>query len=157
MPRAQRWILAALLLVAVAVSFSPALFAGFVDYDDRPYLLDNPRVLGGLSAQNVAWAFRTTYFSNWHPLTWISHMLDCELFGLRAAGHHAVSMLLHAANALLLLAVLQRMTGNLPRSAAVAMLFAVILDNSPARAWYDLVHHLPVSVRVGEFAMTSAK
>lgn len=134
-PRGRRWAIPALLLIMVAVAFSPALFAGFVDYDDRPYLLDNPRVRGGLTAENVAWAFRTTYFSYWHPLTWLSHMLDCELFGLRAAGHHAVSIALHAANALLLMAVLRRMTGELLGSAAVAVLFAIHPLRVESVAW----------------------
>ena len=73
---------------------------GFVNLDDNPYVLDNPDVLQGLTLRGVLWAFTTFHADFWHPLTWLSHMLDCQLFGLYAGRHHLTNVLLHAANAL---------------------------------------------------------
>jgi tetratricopeptide (TPR) repeat protein len=103
--------------------YLPALHHGFVDYDDQQYVTDNPRVQAGLTWKGLAWAFGF-YAGNWHPLAWLSHMLDCQLFGANAGGHHLTSVLLHIANTLLLFSVLNRMTAALWRSAAVAALFA---------------------------------
>jgi hypothetical protein len=82
-------------------------------------------VLGGLTIRGLSWALTTSWFEYWHPLTWLSHMLDCELFGLSPGWHHLVSLGFHVANTLLLFAVLRRMTGALWRSAMVAALFAL--------------------------------
>ena len=98
------------LVAATLVAFGPILWNGFVSYDDRDYVLENARVLGGLSWAGVKWAFTTGHAGNWHPLTWLSHQLDVQLFGLRAWGHHLTSLLLHAANAVLLFLVLRRAT-----------------------------------------------
>ncbi len=95
------------LVAATLAAFAPVMGNGFVNYDDRDYVTANPHVLGGLSWESVAWAFRSGHAGNWHPLTWLSHMLDVQLFGLRAWGHHATSLLLHAANAVLLFLFLQ--------------------------------------------------
>jgi Flp pilus assembly protein TadD len=86
----------------VFLCFSPTVRNGFVGYDDPEYVTDNGHVSTGLTARNVEWAFTTAHSSNWHPLTWLSHALDCELFGLAPAGHHFTSLLLHVANTLLL-------------------------------------------------------
>ena len=90
---------------------------------------------GGLTAGNLAWAFTTTHASNWHPLTWLSHMLDCQLFGMAPAGHHLVSLLFHVANTLLLFFILSRMTHTLWQSAAVAFLFALHPLHVESVAW----------------------
>ena len=115
-------IYAGLALVTLAV-YLPALYHGFVDYDDQQYVTENPRVQAGLTWSGLVWAFGF-HAGNWHPLAWLSHMLDCQLFGANAGGHHLTSVLLHLASTLLLFSVLQRMTGALWRSAAVAALFA---------------------------------
>jgi len=104
--------------------FSAALGHEFLVYDDQQYVTENPRVLAGLSWQGVKWAFTTLYASNWHPLTWLSHMLDVQLYGLQPLGHHLTNVLLHVANVALLFLVLRQMTRNLWPSAVVAALFA---------------------------------
>ena len=88
------------------------------------YVTENPHVLEGLTWPGVAWAFTSSAASNWHPVTWLSHMVDCQLYGLRPAGHHLTNVLLHSANTLLLFLILSRMTGAMWRSACVAALFA---------------------------------
>jgi tetratricopeptide (TPR) repeat protein len=105
-------------------AYWPLFHCGFVNYDDPEYVTNNLMVRQGLSLAGFRWAFSTMHAANWHPLTWLSHMLDCRLFGLNAGNHHATSLLLHVANALLLFSVLRRMTGALWRSALVAALFA---------------------------------
>jgi len=96
----------------------------FVDYDDPEYILKEPEVRRGLSWQGLVWSVVDAHASNWHPLTWLSHMLDCQLFGLRAGPHHLVNALLHGVNGVLLLLALRKMTGALWRSAFVAAVFA---------------------------------
>ena len=108
---------------------------GFLHYDDYQYVVDNPHVRHGLTRQGVLWALTSGYASNWHPLTWLSHMLDCELYGLNPQGHHLNNLLLHIANALLLFRLLLRMTGALWRSAFVAALFALHPLHVESVAW----------------------
>ena len=122
--RSVGWI-AAGLIVAVFSAFGAALSFGFVNYDDGQYVYANEHISGGLTADGLKWALTTPHGANWHPLTSFSHMLDCQLFGLNAFGHHAGNLLLHAAAALVLFAALRRMTGALWRSALVAALFAI--------------------------------
>jgi tetratricopeptide (TPR) repeat protein len=107
------------------IAFLPALREGFITYDDPVYVTQNSHVRGGLTLENAAWALRSTEASNWHPLTWLSHMADISLFGLQAWGHHLTSVLLHALNAALLFLVLRRMTGAPWRSLLVAALFGL--------------------------------
>ena len=117
-------LLAALALALLtAALFLPALQGEFV-WDDAQYITENRVVRGGLDARTAAWAFTTFHASNWHPLTWLSHLLDVRLFGLRPAGHHATGVALHALNASLLFALLAGLTGARWRSLAVAALFA---------------------------------
>jgi Flp pilus assembly protein TadD len=113
----------ALALTTVAL-FLPAVSHQFLGYDDHDYVTENPHVRAGLTWSGVVWAFKSFYASNWHPLTWLSHMLDCQIYGLKPAGHHLTNVLLHATNAVLLFLALTRLTGALWRSAAVAALFA---------------------------------
>ena len=84
------------LIAAVAAFYSPVVRNQFIRYDDGQYIFDNPHVNQGLKWQTVTWAFTSYEQANWHPLTWLSHALDCQLFGLNPAGHHAVNVLLHA-------------------------------------------------------------
>jgi Flp pilus assembly protein TadD len=114
-----------LLFVLVAWVFLPSIHNGFVSLDDPLYLHAKAPVQTGLSRENIRWAFANVDAGFWHPLTWLSVMLDCELFGLRPGGHHLTSLLLHAANAVLLFLVFQRMTRATWRSAVVAALFAL--------------------------------
>ena len=97
----------------------------FINYDDNVYITDNAQVQKGLTSKGIIWAFTTSHTGNWHPLTWISHMLDCELYGLNPGGHHLTNVLLHMANAILLFVVLRWMTGAIWRSGLVAALFAL--------------------------------
>jgi tetratricopeptide (TPR) repeat protein len=110
-------------LITFAV-FWPSLTHDFLRYDDQQYVTENAHVQGGLSWRGAAWALTSSYANNWHPLTWLSHMLDCRLYGLKPPGHHLSNLLLHTANTLLLFLVLNRMTGTPWRSALVAALFA---------------------------------
>ncbi|HWC59457.1 MAG TPA: hypothetical protein VHC44_07160, partial [Verrucomicrobiae bacterium] len=108
-------------LITLAL-YLPSVGHDFVDYDDQQYVTENAHVTGGLTGKSVAWAFGF-HAGNWHPLTWLSHMLDCQIYGLNPAGHHFTNVLLHAANTMLLFLLLFQMTGALWRSASVAALF----------------------------------
>jgi len=123
-----------LALVTIA-GFSRICANEFIDFDDALYITDNPNVNGGLNFKSVVWAFTDTYASNWHPLTWISHMLDCELFGLDPAWHHFTNLLLHTVNTLLLLWVLHTATGRFWPAAFVAACFAVHPLHVESVAW----------------------
>jgi len=107
----------------------------FVQYDDQVYVLDNIPVRSGLTGEGIAWAFTSGYGSNWHPLTWISHMVDCELFGLAAGSHHYVSLFWHLAGTLMLFGVFRGMTGALWPSAFVAAGFALHPLHVESVAW----------------------
>lgn len=108
---------------------------GFINYDDIQYIQDNRHVNTGLTKANVVWAFTSIHASNWHPLTWLSHMVDVELFGLNPHGHHFMGLLFHAANTSLLLLLLVRLTGVTWRSAMVAALFAIHPLHVESVAW----------------------
>ena len=115
----------ALLAALVFLAFGAALLCGFVWFDDHGYVYENPAVTAGLSRAGLRWAFTTTHMYNWHPLTWLAHMADVEFYGLNPAGHHLSSLLLHAANAILLFLFLRRATGHGPAALAAAALWAV--------------------------------
>ena len=136
-PQQRRAVLLAssLVFVLVLVAFLPALNNGFVGYDDPDYVTENDHVRAGLTWDSVQWAFRSTEAANWHPLTRLSHMLDCQLFGLRPWGHHLSSILLHSLNGALLFVVLRRMTGATWRSFAVAVLFGLHPLRVESVAW----------------------
>ena len=124
------------LLVAVTwVVFGQTLSHGFVDYDDPNYVYNNSDVTGGLTLNAVRSAFTESHSNNWHPLTWISHMLDWRWYGRNAGGHHFTNVLLHTIAVLLLFGVLARMTGALGRSAFVAALFAIHPVHVESVAW----------------------
>ncbi len=125
-----------LLLVAVtAAVYWPATRCDFVNYDDPDYFFSNPHVLAGLTPGNIAWAFTTGFASNWHPLTWLSLMLDAELFGKGPAGPHFTNLLLHAANTVLVFLLFRRLTAANWRSAVVAALFALHPLHVESVAW----------------------
>jgi len=124
-----------LMFLLVAGIFMPAATHDFITYDDPVYVTQNAHVTGGLTWANVRWAFQSTEASNWHPLTWLSHMADCQVFGLRPWGHHLTNVLLHAINAALLFAALRRMTGALWRSLFVAALFGLHPLHVESVAW----------------------
>lgn len=124
-----------LLTGLTALTFWPVVHNGFVNFDDPFYVTQNPYVLGGLSFQNIAWAFKTSYFGNWHPLTWLSHMLDVEMFGLNPGYHHLTSLVIHICNTCLLFFVLNQATKKLWSSAIVAALFAVHPLHVESVAW----------------------
>ena len=107
----------------------------FLNYDDSEYITENNFVQDGLSWQNVRWSFTSTVSNHWHPLTWLSHMLDCELFGLNPAGHHLMNLLLHIINTVLLFCVLGLATGAIWQSGFVAALFAVHPLHIESVAW----------------------
>jgi Tfp pilus assembly protein PilF len=125
------------LLVALATLavYFPVHNYGFVDFDDSGYFFQNPRVLTGLSWPNIQWAFTSGEDANWHPITWLSLMVDADLFGTGAGGPHLTNVLLHAANSILLFLLFLRMTGAIWRSAAVAMIFAIHPLHVESVAW----------------------
>ena len=124
------------MLAAITLAvFGQTLRHEFVNYDDSVYVFKNPAVTGGLSLKGVEWAFTHTVLFNWHPLTVMSHMLDCQLYGLHAGGHHLTNVLLHTASVILLFLVLRRMTGFLWRSALVAAVFAIHPLRVESVAW----------------------
>lgn len=125
----------AALLVLVLGVFLPAVDNDFIGFDDPDYVTGNAMVQQGLTAQSVAWAFAATEASNWHPLTWLSHMLDAQLFGLNPAGHHLTSIVLHGVNALLVFALLHAMTGAVGRSWFVAAFFGLHPLRVESVAW----------------------
>ena len=134
-PRTRKAFLSlALMLVALAV-YSPVVHNGFVAFDDPSYVTGNPHVRSGLSWKTLTWALRSTEHANWHPVTWLSHALDCQLFALNPTGHHLTSVLLHAMVVVLLFLALERMTGSSLRSFAVAILFAFHPINVQSIAW----------------------
>src|ERR1700733_11409478 len=132
-PRTLVWCL--VLTAIVLAAYNPVAHNSFVNYDDEGYILQNQHVRAGLTWDTVQWAFTTYDQANWHPLTWLSHALDCQLFGLNPVGHHYSSVILHAANAVLLFLLLQSATGFRWRSLMVAALFALHPVNVESVAW----------------------
>jgi len=129
-------ILLSILLFALVVwVFLPSIRNGFIDVDDAGYISDNIHVRHGFTWAGMGWAFANSVGGSWHPLTWFSLMLDCQLFGLRPAGHHLTGLLLHAANTVLLFLLFRRLTGATRRSALVALLFALHPLRVESVAW----------------------
>ena len=116
--------IALLLALVTLVIYLPVLHDGFVNYDDDDYVTGNRVVKSGLTPAGIHWAFTTFHSANWHPVTWLSHMTDCQLFGLNPAAHHFVNALIHSANAALLFLLLLRLTNLAWPSLIVAALFA---------------------------------
>jgi Tfp pilus assembly protein PilF len=122
----RRFFLLACLVLALGtlVLYSPVAQFSFIDFDDDEYVSNNPVTQAGLTCPGLRWAFNGIHVGNWHPLSWLSHMADCQFFGLHAGAHHLVNVAFHIANTLLLFALLRGLTGAAWRSAFVAALFA---------------------------------
>src|ERR1035437_7694222 len=133
--RVQEIAICLLLSVLVLWTFLPSLRNGFVNFDDPLYVCGNLHVQKGLNWDSIKWAFTTYAGGFWHPLTWLSLMLDCQLFGVHAGGHHLSGLVLHVANTLLLFVVFRRMTGTTWRSGFVAALFALHPLHVETVAW----------------------
>ncbi len=123
------------LIIATLSVFGQVRNHDFVNYDDNTYVTENANVQAGLGPKHVAWAFTTTYANFWHPLTWLSHMLDCRLFGLNPGMHHLSNLMIHIFNSILLFLVFRVMTGSLWSSAFVAVLFALHPLHVESVAW----------------------
>ena len=132
----KRTVVLCLVLAAVTLLlYNPVTHHDFVNYDDDRYVVDNPHVHAGLTWDTITWAFTSTQEANWHPLTWLSHALDYQLFHLNPAGHHYSSVLFHVLNVLLLFLILEKATGCTWKSLIVAALFAVSPINVESVAW----------------------
>ena len=123
------------LIVAIIIAYGQVKNFDFVGYDDQEYVTENSSVKKGLTVEGLKWAFTSFHSANWHPITWLSHMLDCELYGLNPMGHHWTNLQFHIANTLLLFFILFKMTGVLWRSAFVAALFALHPLHVESVAW----------------------
>lgn len=155
-PLIRLWIVLGLAVSVIAV-YGQMVGHAFINMDDGQYIGANPFVARGLTWDGVVWAFTSSWASNWHPLTWLSHMLDVTLFGLHPAGHFAHSLLLHVANTLLLFLVLERMTRVTWRSAMVAALFALHPLHVESVAWAaerkDVLSTLFWILAIGAYAL----
>jgi hypothetical protein len=134
-PQKRRLVFCLLLALTTLALYNPVTHAPFLNYDDVVYVTDNAQVRAGLTWPTIVWAFHTSESSNWHPITWLSHAFDCQIFGLNPAGPHFVNILLHAASAVLLFLILQSATGMAWRSLVVAALFALHPINVESVAW----------------------
>ena len=123
------------LIAGIIAVYGQVSTFNFVGYDDQEYVFENNQVLNGLTIEGAIWAFTKFHSANWHPLTWFSHMLDCELYGLNPAGHHWTNVEFHIANTLLLFIILFKMTGTLWQSVFVAALFALHPLHVESVAW----------------------
>ncbi|MBN1405797.1 MAG: tetratricopeptide repeat protein [Candidatus Omnitrophica bacterium] len=124
-----------ILLLVIGFSYLPLLRSDFVDFDDYNYIVNNPHVNSGMSKINLVWAFTSFHAANWHPLTWLSHMLDVEIFGLNPAGHHLINLLLHLCNVIVLFMILNYLTGSFWKSLVVAAIFGLHPINVETVAW----------------------
>lgn len=131
----KKLLICAALAVFTFLLYSPVRGHPFVNYDDDAYVTENAHVQAGLTSETIAWSITSTEHDNWHPLTWISHALDCDLFGLRPGAMHVTNVLIHALNVVLLFLLLQWATGLTGRSLLVAALFAVHPINVESVAW----------------------
>jgi len=123
------------LVIATLAVYWQVNYHEFINFDDSSYILQNQHVQKGLTSESISWAFSFTDIAYWHPLTWLSHMLDCQIYGLIPGMHHRTSLIFHIVNSILLFFVLQKMTGALWKSAFVAALFALHPINVESVAW----------------------
>ena len=137
-PVLREWLICLALCLVTLAAFLPVRHFGFISYDDcgaRGYVKDNLHVQAGFTWESIRWAFTAFHSSNWHPVTWLSHMLDCRLFGLNPAAHHLVNLTFHLANTMLLYGFLRQTTRAVWRSALVAALFALHPLHIQSVAW----------------------
>ena len=130
-----KWAICAGLIALTWLVFGRTVSFDFVNYDDPAYVSENAQIQSGLNWPNLVWAFTHIHSDNWHPLTTISHMLDCQLFGVRPGAHHFVNVLLHSTSVVLLFLLLETMTGRLWTSAFVAAIFAIHPLHVESVAW----------------------
>jgi len=123
------------ILVLVVLAYYPVFSSDFLNYDDPSYVTSNDHVKAGITADSVKWAFTTFYFYNWHPLTWVSHMLDVQFFGLEPMWHHLINLLFHIVNTLLLFLLFEKMNGATWKSLFLAALFALHPLHVESVAW----------------------
>ncbi len=138
MPVAHRWMIPGICFLLAIITwavFGQTLKYDFVNYDDNSYVYENDQIKSGVTLHSVAWAFTHVHAGNWHPLTWIAHMLNWQLFGPKAGGHHFTNVTLHTITVILLFLVLRRMTRSLWRSAFVAAIFAIHPLRVESVAW----------------------
>ena len=149
------WFCLALATITMVVFGQCAQF-DFINFDDDEYVINNPMVVHGLTFQGIIWAFTHFHAANWHPLTWISHMLDCEMYGLEPGDHHLTNVLIHTATVVVLFLVLQRMTGAAWGSAFVAAVFAIHPLRAESVAWVserkDVLSGLFFVLTIGAYA-----
>lgn len=131
----QFWLVCLCLALITFGVFLPVIHCDFINYDDPAYVTENNVVQQGLTWEGIVWAFESGHIANWHPLTWLSHMLDVQIFGMSAGGHHFTNLVFHVANTLLLFSILTMATGALWRSAMVAVLFALHPLHIESVAW----------------------
>ncbi len=134
-PKKHLLLIYAGLAVVTVIAFEQVRLNEFIGYDDYKYVVGNPQVKAGITHKSFFWAFTTTFASNWHPLTWLSHMMDCEIFGLNPYWHHLTNLFFHVANTLMLFWVFNRMTGAVWGSAFVVALFALHPLHVESVAW----------------------
>lgn len=128
-------ITAVLIAILCFVAYATVFGHDFINFDDDIYVYENARVSSGLTARSIAWAFTTFHATNWHPITWLSHQLDVSLFGMNAAGHHLINVVIHAANSVLVFFFLRALTGDLWKCAIAAGIFAVHPAHVESVAW----------------------
>lgn len=131
----RRFSISLFLAVLTLAVYSQVINYGFIDYDDAKYVYDNPFIESGINKESIFWAFTATYASNWHPLTWLSHMLDVNIFGMHPGGHHLTNVVFHIINTLLLFFILNRTTGKVFQSGFVSALFALHPLHVESVAW----------------------
>ena len=134
-PHRLKLMVSLILIVATIGVFWQVRNHDFLYYDDNLYVTENYHVLAGLTPEGIVWAFTTSHASNWHPISWLSHMMDCQIYGLNASEHHLTNLLFHIINTLLLFGVFERMTRARWRSALIAALFAVHPLHVESVAW----------------------
>jgi len=133
--RRSTFIICTFLVVSTLTVYWQVAHHDFINLDDPSYVTENQLVQSGVTKKGLIWALTESHAANWHPLTWASHMLDCQLFGLKPGQHHLINVLFHIANSLLLFGVIRKMTGALWRSAFVAALFALHPLHVESVAW----------------------
>jgi len=134
-PKLLRALIFLFLILVPLATFWQVQNNEFINLDDNLCVTDNPNVREGLTFRGVRWAFTKVHVGHWHPVTWLSHMLDVELFGLNPGGHHMTNIIFHIANTLLLFVLFQRMTGTAWRSSLIAALFALHPLHVESVAW----------------------
>lgn len=136
--RSDRWTIVGLCFFLAGITwfvFGQTFHYPFINFDDGEYVVKNPQVTRGLTLDGIVWAFTRAHAAHWHPVTWLSHMLDCQFFGLNPGGHHFTNVLIHAATAMVLFLVVRQMTGAIWRSVFVAAVFAIHPLRVESVAW----------------------